>query len=197
MNRDEIYDHLAQVYLGKRSHEDTKKKKQFNAWLFINVITTLVIFASVFYGMTAFFTHKRPALEDKIFYLVHNGPVKIEYDFRNTMEPKRRFSLDIPDVDATKYQDFRFMVRSKEEGTPGIIKVVVANMLGEVAYYYVQGINMGWHEVSIPLAEFKQITDWTRLKDISCVIESWNVDDKTGVILIDDISFVGINKAEL
>ena len=31
MTRDEIYDHLAQVYLGKRGKVEEKKKQQFNS----------------------------------------------------------------------------------------------------------------------------------------------------------------------
>ena len=37
MTRDEIYDHLAQVYLGKRKEAEPRKKKHFHAWLAINV----------------------------------------------------------------------------------------------------------------------------------------------------------------
>ena len=50
MTRDDIYDHLAQVYLGKRKEADDKKKKQFSAWLFINIVITVIIFASIFDG---------------------------------------------------------------------------------------------------------------------------------------------------
>jgi len=88
----------------------------------------------------------------------------------------------------------KFSIRSKEEGTPGIVKVVITNRLNEEAYYYVQGVNEDWTEAEIPLSEFKQITDWSSLNDIAFMIESWNVDDKTGVVLIDDISFLGISQ---
>ena len=194
MNREDIYDHLAQVYLGKTKKEEKKKKQQFNAWLLINVVTTVVIFASVFYGMTAFFTHKKPVLQNRVVYSLHNGFVQMEYNFNKGIDPKKELSLSMPNVDASKYSALKFSIRSKEEGTPGMIKVVIANNLNEEAYYYVQGINMNWMETEIPLSEFKQITDWSNLNDIAFVVESWNVDDKTGVVLIDDICFSGLSR---
>jgi len=62
-----------------------------------------------------------------------------------------------------------------------MIKVVISNRLNEEDYYYVQGVSMDWTEIEISLSEFKQITDWSSLSDIAFAIESWNVDDKTGV----------------
>ena len=43
MNRDDIYDHLAQVYLGKRNKTEEKKKKQYSVWLLINIGITFII----------------------------------------------------------------------------------------------------------------------------------------------------------
>ena len=58
MTRDEIYDHLAQVYLGKRDRVDEKKKRQLNVWLVINIVITALILTSTFYGLTAFLTKR-------------------------------------------------------------------------------------------------------------------------------------------
>ena len=73
MTRDDIYDHLAQVYLGKRSKNDVKKEKQFNAWLVINILITVIIFTSAFYGLTAFLTHHNSNLQSRIIYSLLPG----------------------------------------------------------------------------------------------------------------------------
>jgi len=95
----------------------------------------------------------------------------------------------VPAVDAAKYGKIQFSIRGKEEGVPGIVKVVVKNRINEEASYYVQGVGLQWQEFEIPLEEFKQITDWSNLTNISFVLESWNVDNKKGLILIDDVCF--------
>jgi hypothetical protein len=190
MNRDEIYDHLAQVYLGKRAKGDVKKKKrQFNAWLVINIFITVVIFTSAFYGLTAFLTDHNSLLQSRVIFSLHKGPVRIEYNLTDSFPPVKTFSVDVPSVDASRYAKIQFAIRGKEEGVPGVVRVVVKNRLGEEASYFVQGVGLDWQEFSIPLGEFKQITDWSNLTDISFVLESWNIDDKKGLVLIDNLCF--------
>ena len=60
MTRDEIYEHLAKVYLGKRENvAEEKKKKAINqSWLVINAVITAVIVISTVYGFTAFLTRR-------------------------------------------------------------------------------------------------------------------------------------------
>ena len=189
MTRDDIYDHLAQVYLGKKKNVDEKRKKEFNAWLVINIVITVIIFASAVYGLSAFLTYKSASLEKRVMFALYNGPLKIEYDFKGAYPPVKTFSLSIPEVDAARYGKLQFSIRAKEEGQPGIVKIVLRNQRNEVAYYYIQGVGLNWREFNIPLEEFKQITDFSSLKDISFVLEAWNVEKPKGVILIDNLSF--------
>ena len=37
MTRDDIYDHLAKVYLGKKKDADDKQKRNYHVWLLFNV----------------------------------------------------------------------------------------------------------------------------------------------------------------
>ena len=189
MNRDDIYDHLAQVYLGKRTQKDEQKQREFNAWLIINIFITVIIFSSTFYGLTAFLTHRNSGLESRIIYTLHKGPIRFDYNLTDEFHPVKTFSLNVPPIDAAKYSKIQFSIRGKEEGTPGIVKVVVKNRRNEEASYYVQGVGLNWQEFKIPFDEFKQITDWSDLTDISFVLESWNVEDQKGLILIDNVCF--------
>lgn len=189
MTRDDIYDHLAQVYLGKRSKADIKKEQQFSAWLLINILITVIIFTSAFYGLTAFLTHRDSHLQSRVIFSLHNGAIRMEYNFSEPFPPVKTFALEVPPVDAAKYDKIQFSIRGKEEGVPGIVKVVVKNRRNEEASYYIQGVGLDWQEFNIPLEEFKQITDWSSLTDISFVLESWNVDHKKGLILIDNVCF--------
>jgi hypothetical protein len=189
MTRDEIYDHLAQVYLGKRKKADEKKRIEFNAWLVINILITAIIFSSAFYGLTAFLKQRDSYFESKIVYALHNGRIFFDYDFKNDAAPLKKFSLIVPQIDAGQYASLHFSLRAKEEGNPGIVKVVIQSNKNEVASYYVQGISHDWKEYDIPLSAFKQISNWSDLKDISFVLESWNINNVKGVILIDDVRF--------
>lgn len=187
MTRDDIYDHLAQVYLGKRKEADHKKKRQFNAWLLINILITAIIFGSAFYGLTAFLTQRNSTLQDNIVFSLHRGPVRLEYNFKDSLHPDETFVLSIPRMDASRYKSLQFSIRAREEGTPGIVKLVLRNTKNETSSYYLRGVGLSWQEFRIPLNEFRQITDWTNLTDISFVVESWNADQPKGLILIDNL----------
>ncbi len=190
MTRDEIYDHLAQVYLGKRKEAEPRKKKHFHAWLVINVLITLMIFSSVFYGLTAFLT-RQSSLRGNVLFALYNGLVRLEYNFDEDFSPVKTLLLSAPAIDASRYKNLQFSIRAKDPGNPSIVKVVVENHKNETASYYVQGIDYSWQDFRIPLHQFKQITDWTNLKTVSFVLESWNVGKKEGIILIDNICFSG------
>ena len=189
MTRDDIYDHLAQVYLGKRSKDETKTNRQFNAWLVINVFITIIIFSSAFYGLTAFLTHNNSSLRDRVVFSLHNGPVRIAYNLTDDFAPVKMFTLDVPSMDASHYGAIRFTIRGKEEGVPGVVRIMVKNQRNEEASYYIQGVSLEWQEFNIPFDEFKQITDWSTVTGVSFLLESWNVDHKKGLILIDNLRF--------
>ncbi len=190
MTRDEIYDHLAQVYLGKRKKgEDKKTENRFNAWLLINILITVIIFASAFYGLTAFFTHNNSLLKDNVIYSLHRGVVTMDYRFDEGYPPVKSFALSIPGIDTSSYSNLEFSIRAREEGTPGIVKVVIKNIRNEESAFYVQGVDYKWQEIVIPFTEFQKITDWSQVTDVSFVLEAWNVDKRKGLILIDNIGF--------
>lgn len=193
MTKDDIYDHLAQVYLGKRRKDDAKTKKQFNAWLLINGLITAIIFSSAFYGLTAFLTHNKDELKQNVIYSLHQGAVRFDYDFKGSSNPVEKFSLSIPDMDVGKYGSLEFSMRGKEEGVPGIVKVVVTSRYNEEAYHYIEGVNLAWQDYHIPLTEFREISDWSSVQDVAFVLESWNVEDKRGIVLIDNINFATTN----
>jgi len=195
MTRDEIYDHLAQVYLGKRKKAEKKNKLEFNAWLLINILITAIIFSSAFYGLTAFLKHRSSFFESKIVYSLHAGRISLPYNFKKDVAPVKTLALSVPEVDASQYGSLQFSLRAKEEGNPGIIKIVIQNSKNEISSYYVQGITFNWKEYTISLEEFKQISDWSSLKDVSFTLESWNVNKDKGVIMIDNVRFANIQSS--
>lgn len=191
MTRDEIYDHLAQVYLGKtKAVDEKKKKKQANVWLVVNLATTVVIFLSAFYGLTAFLSHRTDDVQNSVIYSLHRGPVRLSFDFKDEYPPVKTLLLSLPEMDASKYKFVSFSIRSKEEGSPKILKVEVKNFRNEKSFIYIRGIDGDWENYKISLADFKEISDWSSVTQISFVLEEWNVDQKSGLILIDELSFI-------
>ena len=193
MTRDEIYDHLAKVYLGKRKGAGSKRKKQFNVWLVINIVITGIVFASISYGLTAFLAQRSSSFEDSVIYALHNGPIRITYNLGEPYPPVKAFSVTIPQTDISRYANISFSVRAGTEGSPGIVKLVIKNRKNEVAAHYIRGIGRDWQDIQVPFRELKGITDWTNISDVSFVLESWNMDQKKGSLLIDNLCFANHN----
>jgi len=189
MTRDEIYDHLAQVYLGKRNKLEQKKKKESNAWLVINIVIAVLILASTFYGLSAFLAKRGELLESKIIFALNNGPIRVSYDLNEPFPQIKRFTLTVPEVKLERYKKINFSMRGFNSGYPGVVKIILRNQKNETAEYYAQNINTHWKNFSVPLTDFKNITDWSNLTEIEFVLEAWNIEKKRGMVLIDGLCF--------
>jgi hypothetical protein len=189
MTRDDIYDHLAQVYLGKKTKVEQKKKQQFNAWLVINILITVIIFSSSIYGLTAFLAHRGDSLQNHVIFSLNSRPIRINYNLVYPYPPVKSFSLEIPEVNTAKYKSLQFSVRGMDEGYPEVMRIEMRNHKNEVASVYIRGLQKDWRNINIPLADFQQITDWSDIAEVSFIFESWNIQKKKGIVLIDDVCF--------
>jgi len=190
MTRDEIYDHLAKVYLGKRENLLPKKRKPKainRSLLVINIVITAVITISTVYGFTAFLT-RRDNLRSQVFYALNNNPIRVVYDLNDPYPAAKTFSITIPNKDVSKYKVLNDSLRGMDGAYPGIVKVVVSNQKNEQGIYYIQNVGVSWRKASIPFEKLN-LTDWTTITDVSFVLEAWNVDFRRGTLLIDGVSF--------
>ncbi|MBF0504653.1 MAG: hypothetical protein HQL14_06070 [Candidatus Omnitrophica bacterium] len=190
MTRDEIYDHLAKVYLGKRESITEKKRKTKpvnRSLLVINIVITAVITISTVYGFTAFLT-RRADLKSQVFYALNNNPIRMNYDLNDPFPATKTFSITIPNKDVSKYKELNVSLRGLDSAYPGIVKVIVGNQKNEKAIYYIQNVNTNWRTANIPFEKLN-LTDWTTVTDVSFVLEAWNVDFRRGTLLIDGVSF--------
>lgn len=190
MNRDEIYDHLAQVYLGKREVVQKAKPPRMRpqAWLVLNVVITGFILASVIWGLTAFLTQSDDFLKSRVIYKLNNSPIHLTYNVGDNFPQVKELVLDLPDVDASKYRYVHLSIRGEEQGHPGMLKIVLMNERNEKAEYYLQGVKSKWQDYVVSFEDLN-LTDWKSLKDIAFVVESWNAVNHKGAVFIDNISF--------
>ena len=70
----------------------------------------------------------------------------MEYNLSDSFSPVETFTISIPTIDAARYNYIQFSIRGKEEGVPGVVKVVMKNRRNEESSYYVQGVGLSWQE---------------------------------------------------
>ena len=191
MTKDEIYEHLAQVYLGKHQKIEQKKKTKVHSRLRLisNITVTILVLGSVFSGLTAFLSIVNNRTQKSIVFALNNSPIRVKYDLNYPYPSVESFSVPIPAIDAARYSTLDFSIRGLPEGSPGVVKVAIKNQKNETAFYFTKGIDNKWQKFRIPLSAFKEISDWTNLTDVSFVFESWNIHKKRGAVLIDNICF--------
>jgi len=186
MTREEIYEHLAQVYLGKK----TKKKKKYNFMkviLFANLIAITLL--PSFYFISAKNTKDIQKQEQSLTLALNYYPLRVVYNFKDNAPQVENFSLHLQNVNVENYDSLVFYVRGRSRLSPRILKVSLENKKKEKSVYYLDTLEAKWQKITIPLKEFKEISDWTNINKLSFIIEAWNTDETKGSVLIDDVHF--------
>ena len=188
MTRDEIYEHLAGVYLGKQKKIYRHRKKKFELPSISRTLIILVISSCIF-GFSAFLIKRNGFTHNSVIYSLNNRPLRIHYDLREPFPQIYAFSIPVPHINVSRYSNVSFSVRALENNTPGLIKIVIKNKKQEVAFYFLKQVSGRWQKMSIPLKEFSEISDWSNVTDVSFVFEAWNVKKPKGIVLINDLCF--------
>jgi len=183
--RQDVYEHLAKVFLDKK-----KKKKPDKKILFITAV--LSIGCLLLLSITAVFLTKRKFFARSLYVLNSNTPTLIEYDFRSLGSAKTKaISFNLGNIDLSKYRFLDLSIRSQENAkVNSTIKVQIENFLLEKDTQYISGINAKWKKVSLGLDNFRLIKDWSQVKSLTFTVEDWNVSSKKNTIIIDDIRFI-------
>jgi len=190
MTKDEIYEHLAKVYLGKREVQLKPKKKPHYYFPFAaRLLVTILILVSAFYGFSAFYSKKETSLNNQTIFQLNTGLIRMKYDLSDPYPKVKQFSLTIPAGDLSSFSQLNFSLRGTKDGSPGIVKIVLRNQKNEMAYYFARHIDYQWKTFHVSFNDFKGISDWSNLKDVSFVLEEWNLEDEKGSILIDNVNF--------
>lgn len=186
MRNKEIYERIADTYLGKnKKNGKAKKKKWFIFWTVINILLLFTVFF-----LPKFVLSKAIKSKAAVYILSERYPLRLVYDLRPPNLGKKDFSFSLPLADARKYRCLR--LRMKGEGAANftnILKLELENTRGEKAAYYLKGILSKWQDFSVSLSNFKGISDWSNIARLSFIFEDWNVSAKKGILYIDNIRF--------
>ena len=187
MEKNEVYDYLAKVYLDKQPI--TRENKKVTSWkrnaLFL--IVPSIIF------LTAYFFLKYPlkAYQAKNYYLgirTADDFIKIKYYFNSAGPKTMAYAIDLRDLDLSGFKALRFEARHLNEGSLSL-RIEIENSLKEISTCYVSGLESAWKEFEVNLEEFHAISEWNNLKSLSFIIEEWNAQAKEDCVYIDAIGF--------
>ena len=190
MDKKEIYEHLAKIYLDASSKSNKKKRKNKTHSPVIRNLTITVVLLLTFGAGSSLWLgfNKKTAKSSQIApYLVQDA-TKINFNF----DPAKRetFSLSLNNLNLTTYKSLGFTVRKTNPKDAISLRIEFTNRFNERSEVYVKHISQKWSDQRIDFTQFKNISNWQEMKLLAFSVEEWNAREKSGVLYIDDVRLI-------
>jgi hypothetical protein len=183
MEKKDIYEHLASIYLDSstKKKKKTKESHRFKN-LFYTSLGALVVLALL---LSVYVTKTKRIADTQVALLLQSEVSKINFDF----DPAKKeiFSIDLKNLNLTRYKTLGFALKKANYHDSIALKVEFVNSLSEKSEIYVKYVHHRWQDFQIPLAGFKRISNWSNMTKLDFVVEQWNSSEKKGIVYIDNI----------
>ncbi len=186
MTRKESLEKIAQTFWGKPKRKERSKKIFF-------LISTIFIFLVILVIMSAYlFSHGITKLkpETKILtFDLDREIIRLNYNFKDADLKTEKYTINLGNLNLVGFKRLEISCRKAKPKGEISLKVEIENSLKEKASCYISGIKNQWQIFGVNLEEFKEINDWSSVKNLSFVIEEWNTQEKFDTVYIDQIMF--------
>jgi hypothetical protein len=186
VNKKEIYEHLANIYLDA-SLKSSKKRSKFSTYP-KKVQAVFIIGLMMILGTGSFITYSGFSRHDRagqIALYLHQDSAKINFNF----DPATRemFSINLKDLNLTSYNALGFSVRKTNPSDIISLRVEFTNRFNEKSEIYIKDISNKWTDHKINLSRFGRKEYWSQMKELAFAIEEWNAKEKSGIVYLDNI----------
>lgn len=189
MEKNEVYDYLARIYLDKQPKAREVSKSGLRRFgLPVFLIVAAVVFL-IFYFVWRYPVELVRPETQSLHINAGSQLIAIKYDFNKSDLKRQGYSLNFADLDVSKFNALEFQARHQLKQGPLNLRVELENLRRETAVCYVSGITGKWDIFKIRLSDFKGISQWQGLTRVSFVVEEWNALNKEDTVYIDEIRF--------
>jgi hypothetical protein len=186
MDKKDIYEHLAKIYLDASSQKK-KKHKEFPA-LFkcLFFASTAAVFIACGVLFLQFGRHNR--MNSQIALVLAPDVVKINFHF----DPAKSeiYSVPLNKLDLSWYKSLAFAVKKANPRDNISLRVEFASAYKEKSFTYLKDIPHNWKEYTLNFADFPGISDWSNMSGLSFIVEEYNAREKKGVVYVDNVRFL-------
>jgi len=189
MDKKEIYEHLANIYLDASSKSSKKKRKSksypkpIRNLIIVGLLLVLGLGSGIAYSSFNARNH-----DAQIALYLYEDTAKLNFNFDPAK--KETFSLNLKQLNLSKYKTLAFTARKANPKDVVALKIEFLNRFNEKAEVYVKDISSKWSNHEIDLSRFAKINDWEQMKVLAFSIEEWNAKEKSGIIYIDNVRVV-------
>lgn len=189
MNKKEIYEHLANIYLDASSKSS---KKKYNLKRYPKSILTLIVAGSLsILGLATAITYPRIINHNKssqIALFLYQDAAKINFNF----DPAKKevLSLNLKQLNLSGYKALGFTIRKTNPKDIISLRVEFTNRFNEKSEIYIKDISSKWVEHRLDFSRFVKINDWQQMRTLAFSVEEWNAREKSGVVYLDNIRVI-------
>jgi hypothetical protein len=191
MEKKDIYEHLAKIYLDaplRRPQVTRPPSSPRTSKKVVVFIASLSVIACIAILIAALALHNRYrgfARNPQLANLLLTEAVKVNFQF----DPAKKalYSFILNNMDLAPYKILEFSVRKSNPHDTLSLRVEFTNSFNEKSEIYLKDIGPRWYHYKINLDEFKTITDWSCMQSLSFVAEEWNATSKEGSFFVDNV----------
>ncbi len=184
MDKKDIYEHLANIYLDASSSKKKRKGKKgrkLKNLLFANLAITLslglFLFANIY--------KNKPFISSEIAYPLYHNLIKINLNFGRLN--KELYSVRLNNQNLRGYKSLSFSLKKYNRKDDIFLKIQFSNASNDKSYVYLKEIPHKWKEYKVALSEFKDLNDWTRMSKLSFSVQERDDKKIRDFVCIDNI----------
>ncbi len=186
MDKKEIYEHLANIYLDASSKSSKRKRKSKSSPKPIRKIILVGLLLVLGLGSGVAYSHLNYRNQNaQISLFLFQDTAKLNFNFDPAK--KETFSLELKQLNLSKYKTLCFAARKVNPKDTIALKIEFINRFNEKAEVYVKDIPAKWTNHQVDLTRFAKINNWEQMKILSFSVEEWNAKEKSGIVYIDNI----------
>ena len=186
MNKKEIYEHLANIYLDASSKSTHKKRKlkSYPKWV-RNLVIAFFVFIIALGSQFTFSRLNHYSKNSQTALFLYQDSAKINFNFDPAQ--METFSLDLKQLNISKYTALAFGVRKTNPQDIISLRIEFVNRFNEKSEIYIKNVSSKWVDHKIELSRFAKINDWSQMKILAFSIEEWNARQRSGIVYLDNI----------
>jgi len=187
MEKKDIYEHLAKIYLDVSAKD--KKKARPRKRLHTSQIAGIVMIALLMVSFAVIFSYRRPPRNSELAMVLTPGAIKINFNFDPAK--KESYTIKLNNLDLTRFKALSFSCRRLHYGDNVSVRVEFTSTFKEKSEVYFTQIPQRWETYTVSFSAFKNISDWSNVESLSFIVEEWNTKDKNGIVYIDNVRLLG------
>jgi len=184
MNKKDLYEHLANIYLDASSQKKKKVKKHLKIkghFLILFGVVGLVIF--LFIAL-----NKQKSLNSEFALVLQPDTAKINFNF----DPAKKeiYSINLNKLNLSRFKTLGFSAKLANYQDKISLRIEFTNTFKEKSEIYLKNISHKWQDYKISFLDFKNMGDWSEMSNLSFIVEEWNTKEKQGAVYIDNLRFL-------